>query len=191
MVTPRASRHSSLIWATPPSSSRARRAASAGESPAAMCLSTCFSRWKRSSSSSSCSTAFRRNSARSRNARSVSMAGPPRSLSLFQHLSDGGGELAPGALLHLELLAAAARQRVVLGAAVVVGRAPLRVDEAPPLEGGEGRVERALLDLEHAARDLVEPLRDRPAVPRPERQGLEDEEVERPLWQFDAFVAHG
>src|SRR5262249_49118381 len=180
MVTPRASRHSSLIWATPPSSSRARRAASAGESPAAMCLSTCFSRWKRSSSSSSCSTAFRRNSARSRNARSVSMAGPPRSLSLFQHLSDGGGELAPGALLHLELLAAAARQRVVLGAAVVVGRAPLRFDEAPPLEAGEGRGGGAPLGLGDAAPDLVGAPPSRPGGPRPQGPGVEGYEGGRP-----------
>ena len=63
-VTPRAPRHSSLVRPSPPSSMRARRAASARSSPAAACLSVCRSRWNWSSSSSSRSIAPRRNSAR-------------------------------------------------------------------------------------------------------------------------------
>src|ERR1041384_4272997 len=45
----------------------------------------------------------------------------------------------------------------------------------------ERRVERSLIDLEHAARDLLDALADAPAVHGLEGRGLEDEEVEGAL----------
>src|SRR6266853_1355005 len=54
----------------PPNSSRARRSASAGVRPDCASFETCFSKWKRSSSSISASTLFRRKRERKRNSRS-------------------------------------------------------------------------------------------------------------------------
>jgi hypothetical protein len=41
----------------------------------------------------------------------------------------------------------------------------------------ERRIERALVHLEHAFRDLSNPLAEPPAVQRVERRGLEDQEI--------------
>ena len=66
-------------------------------------------------------------------------------------------------------VAALARQRVELGAAVVVGGAPLGLDPAAPLEAVQRRIERALLHAQGVARDQLDALRDRPAVLRLDR----------------------
>src|SRR3954467_8068675 len=89
--------------------------------------------------------------------------------------ADRARERAPGRGRGLQLLAAGARQLVVLGIAVVVRRGPPRLDPAAALEAMQRRVERSLLNLDDARGDLVEPLGDRPAMLRFERQGLEDE----------------
>ena len=49
----------------------------------------------------------------------------------------------------------------------------------------ERRVERALGDLQRVARDLANPLGDGPAVQRPERERLEDQEIERALREVE------
>src|SRR5215212_1344726 len=46
------------------------------------------------------------------------------------------------------------------------------------------RVERPLLHLQHLARDLLDPLRDRPAMRRLEREGLQDQEIEGALHEI-------
>jgi len=43
------------------------------------------------------------------------------------------------------------------------------------------RVQRSLLDLEDVIRELTDPLRDRPAVQRLERDGLEDQQIDGAL----------
>src|SRR5215510_1330955 len=102
----------------------------------------------------------------------------------FENLRDGGAEFPPGVGFRLELGAAFRGELVVLRTPVVVGRAPARLDPAAPLEPVERRVERSLLDLQRGAGDLMEPLGDRPAVLRLERDRLENEEVEGALRKF-------
>ena len=59
------------------------------------------------------------------------------------------------------------RQRVVARAAVVLRRAPLRLDPAVQQQPLQRGVERALADLQHFLRQHLEPLRDAVAVQRP------------------------
>src|SRR5262245_61506806 len=108
----------------------------------------------------------------------------------FQHLCDDGAELPPGRGPGVQLRASSARQLVVLRAAVVVGGGLPGLDPASPLEAVQRWVERSLAHCQDGARYLVQPLRNRAAVLRLERDGLEDEEVERPLRQVQA-VGHG
>ena len=80
-------------------------------------------------------------------------------------------------------------KRVEAGAAIVLGRAPVRRDPALVLEAVERRIERALPDPQQVVRDLLDALRDRPAVHRLERDRPHDQEVEGPL-QDVGLVAH-
>src|SRR4051812_31191049 len=51
-------------------------------------------------------------------------------------------------------------------------------------------VERSLVDLQDVARDLLNALRDAPTVHGLEREGLEDEHVERPLQDVGVVGRH-
>jgi hypothetical protein len=50
-----------------------------------------------------------------------------------------------------------------------------------PIQGG---VERALVDLQPVSGDLLDAQQNAVAVKRAQRDGFEDEEIERPLQQF-------
>jgi hypothetical protein len=52
----------------------------------------------------------------------------------FQHLPDCGDQFPPGALFRFELFAPASRELIVFGAAVVLGRSPLCLNPAAPLQ---------------------------------------------------------
>ena len=64
-------------------------------------------------------------------------------------------------------------QRVELRAAVVLARLPLGADPAFLLEFVQGRVKRPVAHLQHVARNLLQPLADRPAIQRLEGQDLQ------------------
>src|SRR6185369_10677303 len=121
--------------------------------------------------------------------RSVSILSRLR-LHRLQDLRDRSGEFFPRVGLRVEPCAAFLRQLVVLRAAVVVGSAPARLDPAAALDPMKRRVQRALLDVERRAGDLVEALRDRPSVLGLEGHGLQDEEIERALRKIESFVGH-
>ena len=90
-----------------------------------------------------------------------------------------------------ELPASGARQAVVLGLAVVLRRVPFRIDPSLLLEAMECRIERPLIDAQDVLRDLLDAQRDSPAVHRLERQGLQDEHVERSLQEILFLTGHG
>jgi len=96
----------------------------------------------------------------------------------------------PRRRVRLELPPAARGQRVVLRVPVVVRRSPLGANQTAALEAVKRRVQRALLHLYDAGRDLLEPFGNRPPVLRAERDGLEDEKIQGPLRQVDAFRVH-
>ena len=100
----------------------------------------------------------------------------PRQL---HHAADGGGHAFPLAGFHRQLPASGRREPVVLGPPAQLRDGPLGFDPALVLEAMERRVERALIDLQDVLRDLLDALRDRPAVQRVGLQRPEDEQVER------------
>ena len=65
-----------------------------------------------------------------------------------------------------ELLAARVGEAVQLGAPAELGRAPLGLDPAPPLEAVEGRIERAVFDQHGVAGRLLDEAGDGVAVAR-------------------------
>ena len=101
-----------------------------------------------------------------------------------------GGAARPLRRLVLELPLAGARERVEPRAARVLRGAPLGVEPAgalQPLERGE---QRPGVDLEDAARDLLDAPRDAEAVHRLQAQRLEDEQVERALDDVGRGLVH-
>src|SRR5262245_66122753 len=72
----------------------------------------------------------------------------------FDHEIDGAGHAAPLGELVGQLPAPEACQRVVAGAAIVLGDLPLRANQLLTLEAVERGIERPLPHLEHAAGPL-------------------------------------
>src|SRR5688500_9527738 len=132
----------------------------------------------------------RRATARRREIRSLSIwalpsltgeSGPWPPLGGPKNAGDGAGELVPAFLLGLELAATRASQLRELRALVVLRKPPLGADPPPPLDPVERRIERAFLNAQHVVRHLHDPLPDPEPVQRPDRDGLEDQHVERAL----------
>ena len=84
------------------------------------------------------------------------------------------------------------REPVVLRPPAQLRDGPLGFDPALVLEAMERRVERALVDLQDVLGDLLDALRDRPAVQRVGLQRPEDEQVERARQKVgDRVSSHG
>src|SRR5690348_2793378 len=75
----------------------------------------------------------------------------------LEHAEDRRRVLSPGRGLGAQLLAAAGGEAVELGLAVVLARAPLRLDGAGALEAMQCLVEGRVLDLEDPARAFLDP----------------------------------
>src|SRR5262249_52599832 len=73
------------------------------------------------------------------------------------------------------------RERAIAGAPLVLGGLPRGRHQALSLEAIQRRVKRALVELKHAPRPLLEPLANAPAVHCPELERLEHEHVEGAL----------
>ncbi len=80
--------------------------------------------------------------------------------------------------------------RVDLRAPRVLGLAPFGVEPAGALEPLQRRQQRSGVDLEDAARDLLDTPRDAEAVHRLEAERLEDEQVERALNDVGVGFVH-
>ena len=94
--------------------------------------------------------------------------------------------------LFLELPAAARREVVKAGAPIRIGLGPARGDPAARLEPHEAGIEGAHVQLQSAARHLLEARRDGVAMLRPQRrQRLQNHQVERPREDARAcFICH-
>src|SRR5215468_4906237 len=114
-----------------------------------------MSRWKRTSWSSSCSNRSRRTARRSLFSQrsGAVMAAPSGGL---EDPADREAEGLPAPRLRLELLLSQRAQPVEPGSPAVLRRAPLREQEALLLQAVERGVQRALIDLEHLARALLD-----------------------------------
>src|SRR5262249_9849253 len=107
-----------------------------------------------------------------------------------EHLVDGTAGAAPLRQLRVELPPALAGPGVIAGAPLVSVTPPLRWEEPLPLQPIEGRVQRALAELEDVLRPLLDSFGDAPAVHGLELQRLEHEHVERALQEVASFLGH-
>src|SRR5687768_12460791 len=103
--------------------------------------------------------------------------------------TDRADEAVPGGELLSQRPPSGGGEPVVLGAAAVLGGAPLRVDPAALLEPDEGGVDGTLAYLERVLRELLDAVSETPSVHRRERERLENEQVEGALQ--DLFIAGG
>jgi hypothetical protein len=102
-----------------------------------------------------------------------------------QDLGDGGRQRFPRVAFGFELLLALLREGVKLGAAIIFGRAPLCSDPSTSFEAMQRGVERTLLNAQNIFRDLLQSLRDSPAMLRFIGNAPENQQVECPLRKFD------
>src|SRR3954447_21021976 len=102
-----------------------------------------------------------------------------------KNLGHRGRQFDPGVPFDFELLASAFCQLVEFRAPIVFGNTPASLDPAAPLQAMEGGIERALLDAQHLARNLLDALGYGPAVLRFQRKGLQDEQIQRSLRKVD------
>src|SRR5690606_19303502 len=162
-----------------PNSRRACRAASSGGRPRRIRSAARSSRWWRNSSAISASTSSRRRWPRQSERNRASR--PCMSYLLWsgaQRHRDGLGQAVPARHLIAQTLPPRRGQSVVLRPSVVLAHSPLALDASPVLEAVERRVERALLDLESATRDLLDTEQHAIPVQLAEGEGLQDQEVE-------------
>src|SRR6476659_7659566 len=89
--------------------------------------------------------------------------------------------VVPGGGLGIERFAPERGELVVARSAATLGDVPLGGDELFLRHAVEGGVQRAVLDLQAAVGDRLDPLRDAEAVLRTPREGTEDQEFERTL----------
>lgn len=107
----------------------------------------------------------------------------------FEEAGDDGGRLSPIVCFGLKGFAAGFGEVVEAGATIVVGRAPFGFDSAFLLEFEKDGVERALIDGEEIAADLLDAAGEAVAVKRAEDvESFEDHEGEGALEDVGFFV---
>src|SRR5207253_4663198 len=113
-----------------------------------------------------------------------------RLLSGLEDLRHGGGEGAPSAFLKFQLFAPQPSQFIKLGAAIVLRYSPARGDPVLALQAMERGIQRALLHKQNFAGNLVDALRNRPAVQGLQSDGAENQAVQSALREIDSAVRH-
>src|ERR1700680_5184476 len=108
-----------------------------------------------------------------------------------QQTRDDPGHALPAFRLRGELLPARARQRVILGLAIVVRDAPLRADPPALLQPQQRRVQRPLVQLQQVLGNLLNALRDTIAVQRPKRiKRLQHNQIQGSLQDLTSRCGH-
>src|SRR5512138_207933 len=153
--------------------------------PRATISATRISTWNPNSSSMSRLTRERLRHGRRIQRRRPRSAGIGGASDRLEDAEDRRRVLAPRRGLGAKLLAAAGREAVELRLPIVLAHAPLGFDGPGALEAVERLVEGGILDLEHAARALLDPPRDPIPVHGSPRERLEYEDVERPVQEVD------
>lgn len=108
-------------------------------------------------------------------------------LSRLNDQIDCRGEAAPVGGFLFELSAACRGQRIKLGLSAGFGFFPFGFDPGFLLQAVQGRVERALLDLQYIPRNLLNTLGDGPAMLGLERNGFENQEIQSSLNEVVRF----
>src|SRR6185437_3616656 len=151
-----------------PNSRRAFASASAADSPRSMRSRTAMRKWL------SISSLIRRSR-----------------LLMAQDSSDRDYRLLPSGALREQLLLAGRGEPVDLYALLVLRLLPFRCDPFGALQTMQRGVERPRIRPQHIARAGADGLADSIAVPRPPLQGLQDQQVERALQQFNPVAVYG
>src|SRR5580698_8237935 len=181
------SRVSSATRVVLPNLRMAANRASSGGMPRSML--SCVSR-------SMCSRMSRSSSRSIFSRRVIGSLGTAHVLSVFlfrraQNPRDRRGELVPLAGFYGQLATALCREPVILRAAVIFGGAFVGHDPAALDEAMEGRVERALFDLQDGVGSDFDGACDGVAVRRADAQGAKNQKVQCALQQLDAFLLPG
>src|SRR5882724_7671476 len=180
---PHTSRVTSFTNPAFPNSRRAACFASLAASPLSTRSFAAISRWDRTSSSSSASRLFRRQKFTSH---------PPFLLSLpllwIQYPRDRIGELRPFGAFPAQLLLAGGRQPVILGALLIFGGLPFRFDPLLSFQTVQCGIERARVYFQGFAGAAPDRHADPVAVLRPPLQGLQYQQVQRPLQEFNPVL---
>src|SRR5260370_9963831 len=111
-------------------------------------------------------------------------------LGCVEDLRDGGGKFAPGAFFQLQLFSPGRGQFIKLRSTIVLRCSPARLDPTLALETMERGIERALLHEQNFAGNLMDALRDGPAVLRLKRQRAHNHEVQRSLRKINSALCH-
>src|ERR1700735_631191 len=180
----------SFAWSTPPSSRRACRWASCGDMPARRFSSVSMARCERTSASRSVFTRREENRLRRRlrNFATRSMARAPyKLLHSFQGLGNCHGNAIPALGFEFELFTAGPGEAIKLGATIIFGIAPKGRYPALFLHAVQGGEERAGLNDEGTAGDLLNPAGNSEAVHFAGDQGFQNQHVEGALQQSSGF----
>src|SRR5947209_464840 len=111
--------------------------------------------------------------------------------SVFEQTADHRDRARPALGFRSELFPAGARDRVELGAAVVLARAPLALNPAFLLEPEQRRIDGALIERERSLRDLFDAPRDGVSVQRPHGlQRFQHHQIERAVGNFGRGLIH-
>src|ERR1700675_466517 len=191
-VSQLAERTFSITASIPPISRRAARWASSRVIPARIFSAADFSRKSRSSSSSSCSAWRLRKRPRRPAKRLVQrpMVSSRELRSGLQNPCDGGGLPLPLFGLAAQFLPASLCEGVVFRAPIIFRGLPFALDEASSLEAPERGEQRTGVGLENAVAELLNSLRDAPAVQRLERERFQDEHVQGTLHEGGGSDGH-
>src|SRR5512146_2318591 len=142
--------------------------------------------WERISSSMSRSSRPQR---RSRSRTAAKRIGSNLLGAGAQHGGNGRYQPIPALGFVAQAFYAFAREPVILGAALILGDAPLGGEQIPFFQAVEGGIERALLHQQSAGRNLLDAQKHPIAVQRAERDSFQDEQVESSGKQF-GFGSH-
>src|SRR5690606_29875895 len=186
-ASPRPSLSSSRYLSAPPNATSDRRLASTGSTPSATSRSVSMSRWNPISSSIRASADRRPNIRRTRATIPSGRIIPAPQRGDREELHSGtaqnrfesGRKPAPALQLDAQRAPAARREPVIARTPAVVRRAPLARDQALLLQPLQRRIQRPLVHLQHALRNLLHALADPPPVHRGQGKGLQHEQVER------------
>src|SRR5262245_37341289 len=152
--------------------------------PAARLASISRSRWNSNSSLNSASIRAAPNQERSSTVRRCQIRISRRS----QQQCDCRRQALPAGLFPFQVLATGSGQAIETGPTIVVGHPPRGRDPTVTFQTLQGRIQRALLQLEDIVRQLLDPLGDGPSVQRLQRNGLEYQEIHGALHEVDRLA---
>src|SRR5271165_1241833 len=167
----------------------ARNRASSSPQPAATSSSICRSRWKRNSSLSSCSTALREKTDRSRRRTMLAQRIAISQSDCPDNQRNRRGQTFPLRGFQLQNLSSGRCQLIVFGPPIVLAVSPFRANPAILFELVQSWIQRALAYLENVAGHLPDALRNRPSVHRLKRDCFQNQQVECALHEI-GWLAH-